>query len=33
MVKMMEMLEHYRETPEAIFRYKSDEANKNELSI
>ena len=31
-IKMMEMLEHYRETHEAIFRYKSDEANKNELS-
>ena len=30
-IKMMEMLEHYRETHEAIFRYKSD-ANKNELS-
>ena len=29
---MIEMLEHYRETHEAIFRYKSDEANKNELS-
>jgi PadR family transcriptional regulator PadR len=31
-IKMMEMLEHYRETHEAIFRYKSDDANKNELS-
>jgi PadR family transcriptional regulator PadR len=31
-IKMMEMLEHYRETHEAIFRYKSDNANKNELS-
>ena len=31
-IKMMEMLEHYRETHEAIFRYKSDDANKEELS-
>ncbi len=31
-IKMMEMLEHYRETHKAIFRYKSDDANKNELS-
>ena len=31
-IKMMEMLEHYRETHEAIFRYKSDDAKKNELS-
>ena len=31
-IKMLEMLEHYRETHEAIFRYKSDDANKNELS-
>ena len=29
---MMEMLEHYRETHEAIFRYKSDNTNKEELS-
>lgn len=26
------MLEHYRETHEAIFRYKSDDAKKNEIS-
>ena len=32
MIKMMEMLEHYRETHEAIFRYKDDNANKDELS-
>jgi PadR family transcriptional regulator, regulatory protein PadR len=31
-IKMMEMLEHYRETHEAIFRYKSDDAKKSELS-
>lgn len=31
-IKMMEMLEHYRETHKAIFRHKSDDANKNELS-
>jgi PadR family transcriptional regulator PadR len=31
-IKMMEMLEHYRETHEAIFRYKRDDANKEELS-
>jgi PadR family transcriptional regulator, regulatory protein PadR len=31
-IKMMEMLEHYRETHEAIFRYKSDDTKKNELS-
>src|SRR5918912_758760 len=31
-IKMMEMLEHYRDTHDAIYRYKSDEANKNELS-
>ena len=31
-IKMMEMLEHYRETHEAIFRYKSNDANKAELS-
>jgi hypothetical protein len=30
--KMMEILEHYRETHEALFRYKSDDAKKNELS-
>lgn len=31
-IKMMEMLEHYRETHEAIFRYKRDDASKEELS-
>jgi PadR family transcriptional regulator len=31
-IKMMEMLEHYRETHEAIFRYKNDDASKEELS-
>src|ERR671929_605096 len=31
-IKMMEMLEHYRETHEAIFRYKRDDASKQELS-
>lgn len=31
-IKMMDMLEHYRETHEAIFRYKNDDANKEELS-
>jgi PadR family transcriptional regulator PadR len=31
-IKMMEMLEQYRETHEAIFRYKRDDANKAELS-
>jgi len=31
-IKMMDMLEHYRETHEAIFRYKTDDANKEELS-
>ena len=31
-IKMMEMLEHYRETHEAIFRYKDDNSNKEELS-
>jgi PadR family transcriptional regulator, regulatory protein PadR len=31
-IKMMEMLEHYRETHEAIFRYKNDDTNKEELS-
>jgi PadR family transcriptional regulator, regulatory protein PadR len=31
-IKMTEMLEHYRETHEAIFRYKSDDANKDKLS-
>ena len=31
-IKMMEMLEHYRETHEAIFRYKNNDANKAELS-
>jgi PadR family transcriptional regulator len=30
--KMMEMLEHYRETHEAIFRYKDDNSNREELS-
>ena len=30
-IKMMEMLEHYRETHEAIFRYKNDDASKEEL--
>ena len=29
---MMEMLEHYSETHEAIFRYKNDDASKEELS-
>jgi hypothetical protein len=29
---MMEMLEHYREMHEAIFRYKRDDARKEELS-
>jgi hypothetical protein len=29
---MMEMLEHYRETHEAIYRYKRDDASKEELS-
>ena len=29
---MMEMLEHYRETHEAIFRYKDDNSNKEVLS-
>lgn len=29
---MMEMLEQYRKTQEAIFRYKNDDANKEELS-
>ena len=29
---MTEMLEHYRETHEAIFRYKDDNSNKEELS-
>jgi PadR family transcriptional regulator len=31
-IKMMEMLEHYRETHEAIFRYKSDDVSKDDLS-
>src|ERR671932_2067726 len=31
-IKMMEMLEHYRETHEAMFRYKRDDASKEELS-
>src|SRR5919202_3593870 len=31
-IKMMEMLEHYRETHEAILRYKKDDASKKELS-
>jgi PadR family transcriptional regulator, regulatory protein PadR len=31
-IKMMEMLEHYRETHEAMFRYKNDDASKEELS-
>src|SRR5919204_4884382 len=31
-IKMMEMLEHYRETHEAIFRYNRDDASKEELS-
>jgi PadR family transcriptional regulator, regulatory protein PadR len=31
-IKMMDMLEHYRETHEAIFRYKDDNSNKEELS-
>jgi PadR family transcriptional regulator PadR len=30
--KMMDVLEHYRETHEAIFRYKRDDASKQELS-
>src|SRR5918912_1149855 len=31
-IKMMEMLEHYRDTHDAIFRYKRDDASKEELS-
>ena len=31
-IKMMEMLEHYRETHEAIFRYKRDDTSKEDLS-
>src|ERR687884_1753193 len=31
-IKMMEMLEHYRDTHDAIFRYKNDDASKEELS-
>src|ERR687885_476660 len=31
-IKMMEMLEHYRETHEAIFRYKRDDTSKEQLS-
>src|ERR671939_1223660 len=31
-IKMMEMLEHYRDTHDAIYRYKRDDASKEELS-
>jgi len=31
-IKMMEMLEHYRETHVTIFRYKSDDVSKDDLS-
>ena len=31
-IKMMEMLEHYRETHEAMFRYKDDNATIDKLS-
>ena len=31
-IKMMEMLEHYRDTHDAIFKYKNDDAGKEELS-
>src|SRR5919197_907417 len=31
-IKMMEMLEHYRDTHDAIYRYKRDVASKKELS-
>jgi PadR family transcriptional regulator PadR len=31
-IKMMEMLEHYRDTHDAIFRYKRDDTSKEELS-
>src|SRR5919199_2423718 len=31
-IKMMEMLEHYRETHEAILRYKKDDTSKEDLS-
>jgi PadR family transcriptional regulator len=31
-VKMMEILEKYREMHEAIYRYKTNDANRNELS-
>src|ERR687886_1231254 len=31
-IKMMEMLEHYRETHEAILRYKKDDTSKEQLS-
>src|SRR5918911_4172622 len=31
-IKMMEMLEHYRDTHDAIYTYKRDDASKEELS-
>lgn len=31
-IKMMEMLEHYRDTHDAIYRYKRDDASKEDLS-
>src|ERR687886_893939 len=31
-IKMMEMLEHYRDTHDAIFRYKRDDTSKEDLS-